>query len=39
MTLNKKLVNIKHVDPVSYKNFGINYVNIWDHLGIQNFKF
>ena len=39
MTLNQKLVNIKHVDWVSHQNFGINYVNILDRLGILNFKF
>ena len=39
MTLNQKLVNIEHVDQVSYKNFGINYVNIRGRLGILNFEF
>jgi hypothetical protein len=38
MTLNKKLINIKHVAQVDSYNFGINYVNIWNSLGILNFK-
>jgi hypothetical protein len=32
MTSNKKLVNSKHVAQVGHYNFGIDYVNIQDHL-------
>jgi hypothetical protein len=33
----KKLVNSKHIAQVSHCNFGINYVNIQDRLGISKY--
>ena len=39
MASNKKHVNSKHVAQVGHYNFDINYVNIWNCLGILNFEF